>query len=37
MLIKLAIHNVLYLWLVSGVVAMSADYTTAWGVFNIIR
>lgn len=32
-----AIRNALYLWLVSGIVSMSADYATAWGVFNTIR
>ncbi|KAK5187997.1 hypothetical protein LTR16_008983, partial [Cryomyces antarcticus] len=32
-----AIRNALYLWLVSGIVAMGSDYATAWGVFNTIR
>lgn len=32
-----ATRNALYLWLVSGVVSMSADYATAWGVFTTIR
>ncbi|KAL4984092.1 hypothetical protein BDW68DRAFT_190759 [Aspergillus falconensis] len=32
-----AVRNALYLWLVAGVVAMSADYATAWGVFSTIR
>lgn len=32
-----AIRNALYLWLVSGIVSMSADYATAWGVFTTIR
>jgi Na+-driven multidrug efflux pump len=32
-----AIRNALYLWLVSGIISMSADYATAWGVFNTIR
>lgn len=32
-----ALRNALYLWLVSGVVSMSADYATAWGVFTTIR
>ncbi|GAM33934.1 hypothetical protein TCE0_013f01195 [Talaromyces pinophilus] len=32
-----AIRNALYLWLVAGIVAMSADYATAWGVFTTIR
>jgi hypothetical protein len=32
-----AIRNALYLWLVSGVVALGANYATAWGVFNTIR
>lgn len=31
------IRNVLYLSLVSGIVSLSADYATAWGVFNTIR
>ncbi|RDW72737.1 uncharacterized protein DSM5745_07909 [Aspergillus mulundensis] len=35
--IESAVRNALYLWLVSGVVAMSADYATAWGVFSTIR
>ncbi|KAL5341400.1 hypothetical protein BJX70DRAFT_386698 [Aspergillus crustosus] len=35
--IESAIRNALYLWLVSGVVSMSADYATAWGVFSTIR
>ncbi|KAL4944137.1 hypothetical protein BDV06DRAFT_220606 [Aspergillus oleicola] len=35
--IESAIRNALYLWLVSGVVAMSNDYATAWGVFSTIR
>jgi len=32
-----AIRNALYLWLISGVVAMGPDYATAWGVFSTIR
>ncbi|KAF2669637.1 hypothetical protein BT63DRAFT_455618 [Microthyrium microscopicum] len=32
-----AVRNALYLWLVSTIVAMGSDYTTAWGVFNTIR
>ncbi|KAI8806624.1 hypothetical protein BJ742DRAFT_815526 [Cladochytrium replicatum] len=32
-----AIRNALYLFLVSGVVALGSDYATAWGVFNTIR
>lgn len=35
--IESAVRNILYLWLVAGVVAMSADYATAWGVFTTIR
>ncbi|KAL2819292.1 hypothetical protein BDW59DRAFT_122478 [Aspergillus cavernicola] len=35
--IESAVRNALYLWLVAGVVAMSADYATAWGVFSTIR
>ncbi|KAF9461231.1 hypothetical protein BDZ94DRAFT_1264310 [Collybia nuda] len=36
-LIESAIRNALYLWLISGIVAMGSDYATAWGVFNTIR
>jgi len=32
-----AVRNALYLWLVHGIISMSADYATAWGVFNTIR
>jgi Na+-driven multidrug efflux pump len=32
-----ATRNALYLWLVSGVVALGSQYATAWGVFNTIR
>ncbi|KAF2684178.1 hypothetical protein K458DRAFT_367690 [Lentithecium fluviatile CBS 122367] len=32
-----AIRNVLYLWLVTGIVDLGSDYTTAWGVFTTIR
>jgi Na+-driven multidrug efflux pump len=35
--IESAVRNALYLWLVSGIISMSADYATAWGVFNSIR
>ena len=35
--IESAVRNALYLWLVSGIVAMGSDYATAWGVFNTIR
>ncbi|KAL3455945.1 hypothetical protein BJX64DRAFT_297115 [Aspergillus heterothallicus] len=35
--IESAVRNALYLWLVAGVVSMSADYATAWGVFSTIR
>lgn len=35
--VESAIRNALYLWLVSGIVAMGSDYATAWGVFNTIR
>lgn len=35
--IESALRNALYLWLVSGIISMSADYATAWGVFNTIR
>lgn len=32
-----AIRNILYLWLIGGIVSMGSDYSTAWGVFNTIR
>ena len=32
-----ALRNSIYLWLVSGIVAMGSNYATAWGVFNTIR
>lgn len=32
-----AIRNILYLWLVSTIVALGSVYATAWGVFNTIR
>ena len=32
-----AIRNILYLWLVSNVVALGTTYATAWGIFNTIR
>ena len=32
-----AVRNALYLWLISGIVALGSDYATAWGVFNTIR
>lgn len=32
-----AVRNALYLWLVSGIVALGTTYATAWGVFNTIR
>lgn len=35
--IESAVRNALYLWLVAGIVSMSADYATAWGVFSTIR
>lgn len=35
--IESAVRNALYLWVVAGVVAMSADYATAWGIFTTIR
>ncbi|KAL1384739.1 hypothetical protein HDK64DRAFT_207646 [Phyllosticta capitalensis] len=35
--VESAIRNTLYLWLVSGIVAMGSDYATAWGVFNTMR
>ena len=35
--IESALRNSLYLWLVAGIISMSADYATAWGIFNTIR
>ena len=35
--IESAVRNVLYLWLVHGIVSLGSDYATAWGVFNTIR
>ncbi|KAG5291351.1 hypothetical protein I7I50_08136 [Histoplasma capsulatum G186AR] len=35
--VESAIRNALYLWLVTGIVAMGSGYATAWGVFNTIR
>ncbi|KAH8427611.1 uncharacterized protein LDX57_005323 [Aspergillus melleus] len=35
--VESAIRNTLYLWLVAGIVSMSADYATAWGIFTTIR
>lgn len=32
-----ALRNSIYLWLISGIVAMGSNYATAWGVFNTIR
>lgn len=32
-----AVRNALYLWLIHGIISMSADYATAWGIFNTIR
>ena len=35
--VESALRNALYLWLVAGIISMSADYATAWGIFNTIR
>lgn len=35
--VESAVRNALYLWLVTNIVSMGADYATAWGVFNTIR
>ncbi|PTU20535.1 hypothetical protein P175DRAFT_0509113 [Aspergillus ochraceoroseus IBT 24754] len=35
--VESAVRNALYLWLVAGIVTMSADYATAWGIFTTIR
>jgi Na+-driven multidrug efflux pump len=35
--VESALRNSIYLWLISGIVAMGSDYATAWGVFNTIR
>ncbi|KAI9695318.1 MAG: hypothetical protein M1820_008725 [Bogoriella megaspora] len=32
-----AVRNALYLWLVSGIIALGTDYATAWGIFTTIR
>ncbi|KAL9625584.1 MAG: hypothetical protein Q9160_000297 [Pyrenula sp. 1 TL-2023] len=32
-----AIRNALYLWLVSGIVSLGLNYTTAWSIFTTIR
>ena len=32
-----AVRNAIYLWLVSRIVQLGANYATAWGVFNTIR
>jgi Na+-driven multidrug efflux pump len=32
-----AVRNILYLWLVSTIVALGTTYATAWGIFNTIR
>ncbi len=35
--VESALRNSIYLWIISGIVAMGSDYATAWGVFNTIR
>ncbi|OAL35883.1 hypothetical protein AYO20_04789 [Fonsecaea nubica] len=35
--VESAVRNTFYLWLVSNIVSMGADYATAWGIFNTIR
>ncbi|CCA72129.1 hypothetical protein PIIN_06065 [Serendipita indica DSM 11827] len=35
--IESAVRNALYLWLIHSMIELSADYATAWGVFNTIR
>ncbi|KAJ1327427.1 hypothetical protein MN608_06754 [Microdochium nivale] len=35
--IESLIRNVLYLWLVTTIVALGSTYATAWGIFNTIR
>lgn len=37
MLVESAVRNAIYLWIVSGIVALGSEYATAWGVFNTIR
>jgi len=32
-----AVRNIIYLYLISGVVAMGQNYATAWGAFNTMR
>ncbi|OAA63655.1 hypothetical protein SPI_03818 [Niveomyces insectorum RCEF 264] len=36
-LFESAVRNILYLWLVSTIVALGSTYATAWGIFNTIR
>ncbi|KAL1895874.1 hypothetical protein Sste5346_004971 [Sporothrix stenoceras] len=36
-MLESAIRNILYLWLVSTIVALGTTYATAWGIFNTIR
>ena len=36
-LLESAVRNILYLWLVSTIVALGSMYATAWGIFNTIR
>lgn len=35
--IESAVRNALYLWLITGIVALGSNYATAWGVFTTIR
>ncbi|KAF2840943.1 hypothetical protein M501DRAFT_1010124 [Patellaria atrata CBS 101060] len=35
--IESAVRNALYLWLITNIVSMGANYATAWGVFVTIR
>lgn len=37
MFVESLVRNAIYLWIVSGIVALGTEYGTAWGVFNTIR
>lgn len=36
-MLESAVRNIIYLWLVSTIVALGTTYATAWGIFNTIR
>lgn len=37
MFVESAVRNAIYLWIVSGIIALGSQYATAWGIFNTIR